>query len=108
MYARSIFTVLALATSALSSPVTPSQELQIEAARNTTCVLIGGDDPYIIDPFNRPQCACKCIIQSCQQPDPAQTEECLRTPWPYANGTTPFPDTIARYGACVGSTHCVG
>ncbi|KAI1379732.1 hypothetical protein F4677DRAFT_407462 [Hypoxylon crocopeplum] len=102
MYAQHILSALVLAACALSGPVTLSR------APSNTCVLIDGPDPYILDPFNRPQCACKCIIQACQQPDPAQTDLCLRTPWPSPNNTALFPNTLVRYATCVGSTHCVG
>ncbi|KAI0897378.1 hypothetical protein F4806DRAFT_461924 [Annulohypoxylon nitens] len=106
MYAKSLLSVLLLATCATSSPVSPVKGLIAERSANNVCVLIDGDDPYVIDPFNRPQCACKCIKQACTQSDPAQTELCLRTPWPSANNTA-FPDTLVRYAACIGSTHCV-
>ncbi|KAL7621154.1 hypothetical protein AAE478_008471 [Parahypoxylon ruwenzoriense] len=97
MYAQHILSVLALAVHVLSSPVT------LPRAANNVCVLIDGDDPYILDPFDRPQCACDCIKVACQQPDPAQTDLCLRTPFPNSQ----FPDTLLRYSVCTGSTHCV-
>ncbi|KAI0883670.1 uncharacterized protein GGS22DRAFT_24263 [Annulohypoxylon maeteangense] len=108
MHVPSILSALVLATCAVSSPVGPVKGLLAERAPSNVCVLIEGDDGYVIDPFNRPQCACKCIKQACVQPDPADTDLCLRTPWPDANGGTPFPDTLVRYAACVGGTHCVG
>ncbi|KAI2637672.1 hypothetical protein GGS26DRAFT_422354 [Hypomontagnella submonticulosa] len=108
MYAKQILTVLLLSACGLSTPVTRAMEPRSDRAVNNTCVLIDGDDPYILDPFNRPQCACKCIIQACQQSDPAQTELCLRTPWPSPENSELFPDTLVRYAACVGGTHCIG
>ncbi|KAI6089261.1 hypothetical protein F4821DRAFT_231485 [Hypoxylon rubiginosum] len=102
MYARSVLSVFMLAACALSSPI------NFDRAADNTCVLIDGDDPYVLDPFNRPQCACKCIKLACEQSTPEQTELCLRTSWPYTNGTTLFPDTLGRYATCVGGTHCVG
>ncbi|KAI2617136.1 hypothetical protein GGR54DRAFT_214976 [Hypoxylon sp. NC1633] len=102
MYTQHILSALVLAALGLSGPITRIR------ATNNVCVLIDGDNPYVLDPFNRPQCACNCIKQACQQPDPAQTDLCLRTPWPSPNNTAWFPDTLTRYATCVGSTHCVG
>ncbi|KAI8963996.1 hypothetical protein F5Y11DRAFT_317503 [Daldinia sp. FL1419] len=107
MYIQQVLIALVLAGSVNSGPIGRMPELQMSKSPSNVCVLIDGDDPYILDPFNRPQCACNCIKQACKQPDPAQTELCLRTPWPSPNNTA-FPDTLVRYGACVGSTHCVG
>ncbi|KAI2462807.1 hypothetical protein F4781DRAFT_426883 [Annulohypoxylon bovei var. microspora] len=106
MYVQSILSALVLATCALSSPIAPDKGSQIRQSRDNVCVLIDGDDPYVIDPFYRPQCACNCIKQACTQPDPAQTDLCLRTPWPSANNTA-FPNTLIRYAVCIGSTHCI-
>ncbi|KAI1104529.1 hypothetical protein F4804DRAFT_184101 [Jackrogersella minutella] len=106
MYAPHLLSALMLATCALSSPVTRFQGSIFERQADNVCVLIAGDNPYVIDPFNRPQCACNCIKQACTQSDPAQTDLCLRSSWPSANNTA-FPDTLVRYATCVGSTHCV-
>ncbi|KAI5867631.1 hypothetical protein GGS23DRAFT_186913 [Durotheca rogersii] len=85
MFARQIISVLALAASALCGPI-------MAPRASNVCVLIEGDNPYILDPFNRPQCACDCIKVACQQADPAQTDLCLRTPFP----NSVFPDTLVR------------
>ncbi|KAI1408528.1 hypothetical protein F5Y13DRAFT_107420 [Hypoxylon sp. FL1857] len=108
MYVQHILSGLLLAACVMSGPITPARDRQVGRSVNAdnVCVLIDGPDPYILDPFNRPQCACNCIKQACAQPDPAQTDLCLRSSWPYGNST--FPDTLIRYSTCVGSTHCVG
>ncbi|KAI1479812.1 hypothetical protein F4774DRAFT_381234 [Daldinia eschscholtzii] len=106
MHVQQFLSVLVLAACVSSGPIGRTA-VPRDGRPPNVCVLIDGDDPYILDPFNRPQCACNCIKQACKQPDPAQTELCLRTPWPSPNNTA-FPDTLVRYAACVGGTHCVG
>ncbi|KAI1466552.1 uncharacterized protein F4812DRAFT_83304 [Daldinia caldariorum] len=106
MHVQPFLSALVLAACVSSGPIGQATLPLIGRAPSNVCVLIDGDDPYILDPFNRPPCACNCIKQACKQSDPAQTELCLRTPWPPSNAA--FPDTLVRYAACVGGTHCVG
>lgn len=61
MHAHLVLSIFAIAVSALPNPATLAKEAE------NVCVLIDGNDPYVLDPFDRPQCACDCIKEACKQ-----------------------------------------
>ncbi|KAI1140787.1 hypothetical protein F5Y05DRAFT_286897 [Hypoxylon sp. FL0543] len=69
MYAQHVLSGLLLAACVMSGPITQAKERQVQrsVSADNVCVLIDGDNPYVLDPFNRPQCACDCIKEACAQ-----------------------------------------
>jgi hypothetical protein len=62
---RTIVAVALLVASAVATPMEP----RATGRPSKQCVLIepSADDPgYIIDPWDRPQCACDCLKSACK------------------------------------------
>ncbi|KAK1753225.1 hypothetical protein QBC47DRAFT_388029 [Echria macrotheca] len=100
-----------LVASAVATPVMEPRQTGSPRPPNK-CVLIepSGDDPgYIIDPFNRPLCACNCLKSACMSVTGGGAADyalCVKTPWPSAEN--PWSNQlIVAYGTCTGSQHCV-
>ncbi|KAK3988018.1 hypothetical protein QBC44DRAFT_330290 [Cladorrhinum sp. PSN332] len=101
---RNILTLALLATgsSVIAKPT--------ERPRRDVCVLAEGDNGYKIDPFNRPPCVCNCLRVACNQVTHGNPDDyllCVKTPWPSPENPWSY-ELIAAFGACTGSTRCIG
>lgn len=66
MHSLSLFTLFQVFTGIAS--VASLSIPRTQASGSSVCVLVAGDEthePYIIDPFNRPACACECMKEAC-------------------------------------------
>ncbi|KAK4466816.1 hypothetical protein QBC42DRAFT_281877 [Cladorrhinum samala] len=96
---RNILTLALLAASAAASPV----------ERRAVCVLAEGENGYTIDPFTRPPCVCACLKAACENVTGSDEDylRCVKTPWPSSENPWSY-ELIASFGACTGSTRCIG
>ncbi|KAK4224012.1 hypothetical protein QBC38DRAFT_486375 [Podospora fimiseda] len=106
-----ILTLALLATGVIAQSPTPTSTGR-PRPRPTVCVLAEGDNGYTIDPFTRPPCVCNCLKVACQlvtHKDPGTVEylHCVKTPWPSDDNPLSY-ELIAAFGACTGSTRCIG
>jgi len=130
-----VFTLALLAATAICSPVAQaSTEPTTTAAPSSTtpatsttsatstrtrptavprkCVLTEGPNPFIIDPFTRPDCVCKCYKSACKSLNRggsyADYVACIETNFGPNKSPSWGTEMIAAFGACTGVSLCPG